>query len=80
MWVRLGIQTRDRIDLTQDIALLVSQYLHARPDPTVARTFDEQVLGIGRGKERDEDVEEVERAILGQLIHTNLLGLRADLA
>ena len=50
---------------SQDLSLLISQYLHTRPHPTLARTFDEEVLGIGRGRQKQEDIEEIERALLG---------------
>jgi hypothetical protein len=45
---------------------LISQYLHAKPNTALARTFDEEVLGVGRGKQQLEAVEEVERALLGE--------------
>lgn len=56
--------TRDRAD-RQDLSLLISQYLHAKPNSAVARMYDEEVLGVGRGKQRLADIEEVERAITG---------------
>lgn len=46
--------------------MLISRYLHAKPNTSLARTFDEEILGIGRGKQQLEDVEEVERALLGE--------------
>jgi hypothetical protein len=55
----------------QDLSLLISQYLHTKPNSTLARTYDEEVLGIGRGKQRLEDIEEVERAITGVCYRTN---------
>ena len=50
--------------LTQDVKLLISQYLNDH-HTSLARQFDEEVLGESRNDLFDQRVEEVERAILG---------------
>lgn len=49
----------------QEIALLFSQYLHSRSQGHVARVIDEQLLGRTRSEARLEEIEAVERALLG---------------
>ncbi len=49
----------------QDIALLISQYLDNHHS-SLARRFDEEVLGQAQDDLREEEIREVERAILGE--------------
>jgi len=48
--------------------------LHTKPNSGLARTYDEEILGIGRGKQRLEDIEEVERAITGESCNIDARG------
>jgi COMPASS component SWD3 len=45
--------------------LLFSQYLHSRSQGHVARVIDEQLLGRTRSEARREEIDAVERALLG---------------
>jgi hypothetical protein len=47
--------------------LLFSQYLHSRSQGHVARVIDEQLLGRTRSEARHEEIEAVERALLGRV-------------
>ncbi|CAD6569238.1 MAG: hypothetical protein TREMPRED_005131 [Tremellales sp. Tagirdzhanova-0007] len=53
----------DEHRLDRDIALLISQYLDTH-HPSLARQFDEEVLGQAQSDIRHEEVRDVERAIL----------------
>ncbi|WWD16094.1 hypothetical protein CI109_100519 [Kwoniella shandongensis] len=55
----------DESAFDQEIDLLISQYLESRGVPSAVKVWDEEVLGRGRDRnERQEQLEDVERAIL----------------
>ena len=58
-------QVLSRVLITlQDLCLLISEYLHTRPHPALARAFDEELLGLGHSADIESECREVESAIL----------------
>ncbi len=54
-----------RADKSQEVALLVAQYLESRSYGHIARIIEEQVLERS-SNEYEEEVRDVERAITGE--------------